>query len=322
MDEVDVLILGDLAQPDGSAHPLVDRAARASGPARRLKLDEKTVRTRVRRMEREGFIQYYQAVPHLGLWGFAHRGLFRFDAPSLATKHAALEWVQAQPTALEAFDYLGTSLVATFVAPDPVDLRTAAAGFAARFEMTAFPLGSRPLPAIGMTPDRIDWRILRALRYDARRTTRSLAQAAGVTARMAEYRLARLENSQTLSVRAVLDAQRQQGLVFYELELSVAPGYGETVQAAIRSAHGRRLRSAYWPSEDTLLVHLFGFTLAEPEDAALAALRVEGVRRATVYVQTRSVEPVRPSWIDRRIETEIGEPGPGRPRRRGGVRRS
>lgn len=37
--------------------------------ASKLGLDEKTVRLRTRRMERERFIEYYQAIPNLRLFG-------------------------------------------------------------------------------------------------------------------------------------------------------------------------------------------------------------------------------------------------------------
>ena len=61
MDEVDVQILADMAYRDGSYNLISERHPSSVSVARRLKIDEKTVRTRVRRMERDRFIKYYQA---------------------------------------------------------------------------------------------------------------------------------------------------------------------------------------------------------------------------------------------------------------------
>ena len=155
-----------------------------------------------------------------------------------------------------------------------------------------------------MALDRLDWRIVQGLRYDARRTTRELAKALSITPRMAEYRLARLVNSRVVSIRAVLDSHRQQGLVFYELELNLDTHFAPEVLKGLRRRHSGRLWSVYQPSPDTTIVNLFGFTLSEPEAATLDVLTMQGVLRASVYVQKEAFEPRRPSWIDQRIEEE------------------
>lgn len=38
---------------------------------------------------------------------------------------------------------------------------------------------------------------------------------------MSEYRIAKLLNSGTLLIRAVINSQKQEGLIFYELEMLV-----------------------------------------------------------------------------------------------------
>src|SRR5215471_3838317 len=75
-----------------------------------LSLDEKTVRSRIGRMEDSGFIKYYQATPNLALVGLSTIGLFRFEAHNLSTKHAIMENLQNVPRLVEAMDYLGPFL--------------------------------------------------------------------------------------------------------------------------------------------------------------------------------------------------------------------
>ncbi len=305
MDETDVQIICAMAFREGSYNLLLDRHPRPSGIARRLSLDEKTIRSRVGRMEKDGFIKYYQAVPSLALFGFETVGSFRFEAVNLATKHAAVEALHQLPRVLEAFDYLGTTVVVSFVGLSPEENREAAEGMARQFEMTYQDLGTSSLDPSPMAPDRLDWRIIQKLRYDARCTTRDLARALSITPRMAEYRLARLLNSRAVRIRAILNSQRQQGLVFYELELSVDPGFETSVVEQLRRRHGARVWSVQPPSAGPLILNLFGFTLAEPEATALEALGLPGVRRSSVFVQKEAFEPRRPNWIDQRIDREI-----------------
>src|SRR3989304_4489388 len=75
--------------------------------ARKLRLDEKTVRLRVRRMEESGFIKYYQATPELAAFGLRCLALYRFEAMNVATKISAIQHARGLPGVLQAFDYLG-----------------------------------------------------------------------------------------------------------------------------------------------------------------------------------------------------------------------
>jgi hypothetical protein len=123
---------------------------------------------------------------------------------------------------------------------------------------------------------------------------------------MAEYRIRKLLRSGAMIVRAMIDPRKQQGLIFYELELSV----GETDQASIAKQmerhHGEKLWSIQKPRAGVLLASLFGFTLGEPEAAVTSSLNVSGVRGCSLYILKEMIEPPSPSWIDGVIVQNIG----------------
>jgi hypothetical protein len=50
---------------------------------------------------------------------------------------------------------------------------------------------------------------------------------------------------------------------------------------------------------------MFGFTLAEPEEAAMELLRIKGVRWCSLLILKEVFEPTRPNWIDALIQEEI-----------------
>ncbi len=309
MDEVDVRIFCEIAYPPSEAPGLVDRRPSPSGIARRLRLDEKTVRNRVRRMEREGFIKYYQAVPSPALFGLAVESEFRLEAVNLATKENVVKAIHESPLVLDAHDYLGTSVAVRFAGNSEAETLARADELCQRFEMTCQKLEHRALQPAPMIPDRLDWRIMQRLRFDARSTTRALARSIGITPRMTEYRIAKLLNSRTMWILAVRDAQRQQGLVFYELDLSFPEALRFPLVERLKTLRGDRLWAMRSPGEGRLIASLFGFTLAEPESSALNALGLDGVRRCQVLIEKEAIEPRRPSWIDRAIEERISSAG-------------
>ncbi len=305
MDDQDVRIFCEMAFREGSYNTLADRHPSLSGIGRRLGLDEKTIRSRVRHMEKDGFIRYYQAAPSLALFGLESVGLYRFETVNLATKQKVLADTDHLPHVLETSDYLGLTVDVRFAGESADVTRSAAETLALKFELTVRPLGTYPIDPAPLEPDRLDWRIIQRLRYDARCTTTALARSLSITARMAEYRMAKLLNSRALDIRAVINAHRQQGLVFYELEIVLDEAFRSKVMARLQEDFQTKFWSAQQPASGALMANLFGFSLGEPESAALAVLQFPGVRRCSVFIQKEAGEPKRPNWIDDRIRDRL-----------------
>src|SRR2546428_12466807 len=57
----------------------------------KLHLDERTVRLRTAKMEKEGFIQYYHTVPNLWLIGNPLASFYNFSATSITAKRDTLQ---------------------------------------------------------------------------------------------------------------------------------------------------------------------------------------------------------------------------------------
>ena len=305
MDATDVRIFCEMADRQGGYNILLERKPSTGAVARQLRLDEKTVRTRVRRMEKEGFIQFYQADPHLGLLGIDTVATYRFETVNLTTKRNLVAAVERSPMILEAHEFIGPYLSARIGGSDENPPVKTARDLARQFELATVPLGSVGIDAPPMTLDRLDWRLVQALRFDARRGTREVARDLGITERMAEYRLAKLMNSGALRVRAVLDSQHQQGLVFYELEVALEESHRQATLDRMRERFGPHFWSIHRPTEGVLIANLFGFTLAAPESAALDVQQYPGVHRCGVFIQKTAIESPTPGWIDARIASAL-----------------
>lgn len=306
MDAKDVRIFCEMAFKSPGFNSFRDRHVSPSGIGKNVGLDEKTVRVRVRNMEDDGFIKYYQTVPSLALFGLTTVASYRFEALNLTTKHRVVEYVQRVPHVVEAFDYIGPYVTISIAGTSPADVQTVADSIASRFELSQLKLGEQTVTQSTLLPDKLDWQIMQKLRYNARSTTKDVADALSLTPRMAEYRIRKLLNSGAMLVRAMIDPRKQQGLVFYELEFTLHEEKKSSIARQLEKTHGEKLWLIRESRGGTLLANLFGFSLGEPEEAAINGLKIEGVRSWSPYILKEVIEPQGPNWIDRIIEQEIG----------------
>ncbi|MBI3860200.1 MAG: Lrp/AsnC family transcriptional regulator [Thaumarchaeota archaeon] len=305
MDAKDVRIFCDIAFRDLSYSASVQRHVSPSEIGRKLGLYEKTVRYRIKKMEEDGFIKYYQALPSLSLFGYGSITVYRFEALNLATKQRVVESTQKIQNVVEVGDYIGPFASVDIAGTTDDDAKATADKIAGRFELTQLNLGTRPIRDPHDTLDRLDWQIVQGLRYDARKTTTELSEDLSITPRMAEYRINKLLDSGALLIRAVVNIQKQAGLVFYEVELSVDEARRSPIIAILQDQYGEKLWSVNSPSPGLILVNLFGFTLAEPEESALSALKIEGVKYCRLFMLKEVLEPKRPNWLDTLIAQKV-----------------
>ena len=303
MDSTDVRILCEMAFADPGYQEFEERHPSAADLGRKLRLDKKTVRARVNRMEETGFIKYYQAIPNLGLFGMKVISLFRFEALNLSTKNAIVNHLHEVPRLVECSDYLGPFMTGSMAGVSREEARGGADHLASRFELGTVALGSRVISAPVSRVDDLDWRIIKGLRYDARSSDRDLAEALSITERMVGYRVSRLLQSGAIRTRAVINPLKQAGLVFYVLELTIDPQRRSAISRWLREADGDNLWSLSSPAADIVLASMFCFTIGESEGSAIEVVGVEGVKRCQLFILKEVIEPKRPNWIDVLIES-------------------
>ncbi len=307
MDAKDVRIFCEMAFKNPKFNAFRDRHISPSGIGRSIGLDEKTVRVRVRKMEDEGFIKYYQAVPSLALFGLRTVGSYRFEALNLQTKQRVAEHIQYVPYVVEAFDYIGPHISINIAGTSNEEVQTVADSIAARYELSQMRLGDQDVTRAIMVPDKLDWQIMRNLRYNARTATKDVAKALSITPRMVEYRIRKLLSSGAMLIRAMIDPGKQQGLIFYELEVTVQEEKESSLAKQLEKLHGEKLWLMRESRRGILLANLFGFNLGEPEEAALNSLKMEGVSSCSLYILKEVIEPQGPNWIDSIMKEEVAE---------------
>jgi DNA-binding Lrp family transcriptional regulator len=294
-----------MAFTDPGYEEFEERHPSAADLGKKLGLNTKTVSARVKRMEESGFIKYYQATPNLALFGMRVLSLFRFETLNLSTKIAAINHLHEAPRLVEASDYVGPFLTGSVAGSTGEEARSGADYLASRYELGIIGLGSRTIKEPVSRIDNLDWQIIKALRYDARSTDRDLSEALSVTRRMIGYRISKLLRSGAIRTKAVIDPQRQGGLVFYELQLTIDPKSRDSISKWLGERHGRNLWSLSIHTADIIVASLFCFTIGKPEESAVEVLKLEGIKRCQLFILKEVIEPKRPNWVDAVIEQRI-----------------
>jgi DNA-binding Lrp family transcriptional regulator len=305
LDAKDVRIFCEIAFKGLDYDSFTDRRVSPLAIGRKLGLDEKTVRIRVKKMEDDGFIKYYQAMPNLALFQLKNMNTYRFETLNIATKHRVTQYIQELPFIVEAIDYLGQVASISISGTSSEEIDQVASVLANRFELYKWILGSRIIKEPVSVADRLDWQIIQELRYDALSGVKELSESLSMTPRMVEYRIKKLLGSGMLLVRAITNSQKQQGLIFYELEMSVDETKQYEVIKRLSEIYAEKLWSVRTLAAGVVLGNFFAFTLAEPEEAYVNTLKLEGVRSCSLFIFKETIEPKRPNWMDRLIEQKI-----------------
>jgi DNA-binding Lrp family transcriptional regulator len=270
---------------------------------KKLGVDEKTVRLRTRKMEREGFIQYYQAIPNLRLFGRPLLCAYGFRAPTVAEKQNALRLLKDSDGIIDIADCLGEMCGVTLAASSEDEAETAVQGLEKSMGFPGMKLiPPRAFSSVSASLDKTDWAIMKALRYDALRRTEDVSEQLRLTYRTVEYRIEKLLGTQLLFIKAMINSRDSKGILFYSLALELEDATRSDLKQEIMATHSERTWLAFSPPGPMLVLNMFASSIGEPEDRLLETLSRRGVKGASVTIFKGWIEPTRPNWIDRILD--------------------
>ncbi len=290
----------------------LDYAARNRRPSprrigKRLDLHERTIRRRVRKMEDEGFIESYESLPNFEVLGLPFSCICLFRAADIVTKRGAMEQLRAEAEGVvEIVDYVGERFVVHVAASSEREANARFADIAGLFNTTeTTPFPPSEFPACRRRPDRLDWRLIQALRYDALRHTDEIADEVGITYRMAEYRMGRLLASRALLVRAILNQRNPGGVIFYGVFLKLEEGRADWVKRELSAKYRDRIWGVFPLPGPGVAFSLFATSVVEADEDLFEALSLPGVTDGALEFNKGRLEPTKPNWIDRLLEERV-----------------
>lgn len=281
------------------------RLAEAVGTTRQ------TVETRLARLEAAGILQGYVLWPsfrHLGLrWDIYH-----WKVADASRKAHAFASIPLEDAIVGVYSFLGPDLCVDVRWRDEAEQERALAKVnelvGSAFALTLY---ARSAPPVASPLSPLDWRILAALRADARRPLQDVADEVGASLRTVKRRLARMSRDRAFDVTGRIALERSPRPIPLAFLFHFAPDGGKATATRLLELFDDRCIAAWVPPSPQLGnwdMSLYAETPGEIEALRAKAEAVEGVARVEVLLYTGA--RVDETWVDREIRRALLETQP------------
>lgn len=306
MDSLDFQIVREMGFRPYGSRPKGPEVFKPSYLAKRTGVEPETVKARLARMEASGFIRFYQLYPnftHLGLQDSAY--LFR--VPDDDRKSGAIQKVEPIEGLVEIHNFHGPEMCVDVSHRGPDDL-SRKLRLLSEFtgDAAPAPFYERHMPRVSRTLTPLDWRILRAHRYKARRPIAEVADEVGVSLRTVRRRFDRMAAEGSFFLVPAIDPGKAPGVLMYELLFYLKPDAPASAPAHVLRTLDERCVYHYVPSSlalgnfDALL---YAESTGEIEEVRQRARTLPGVAKVTALVFRAWREYT--GWIDGAIEDRL-----------------
>lgn len=272
---------------------------------RTLGVDGKTIKLRIRKMEKQGFIQYYQIYSNYSLLGV--EGLaYILEVSDLQAKYEAIEKISLLDGVVEIYNFFGNTFCVDFTYRDTQDhdKRLSLLKELSKCSSSIRFYG-RVMPPVNIRLTNLDWRIIKSLRYDAFKRPSKVAEELGVSVKTVKKRFQRMTDNNAIIIVPVINPGEVANTITYGLLFFLEDnGREDTVRRILEAFQSSCFIAETPPAGNIMLVN-FARTLGETEDALLQSKSIKGVKDARLYVLKELREYS--EWMDREIEKKIEE---------------
>jgi DNA-binding Lrp family transcriptional regulator len=307
VDAIDVRLLRAMGMRAFETWPRAVERFRPAYLAEATGVAPETVKERMARLASEGVLAGFEIYPnarHLGL----EQTTFHLRMDPTA-KEAAVRDLAAVDGFVGVYDFLGHDLCIDILYHGPQDLDRKLRLVATltnqddtvRFYDRVFPDPARALGAL-------DWRIVQALRGNARRPLDEVAAQVGVSVKTVRRRLVAMMREGAVDIVADVRLGRVPNLVVFNLVLYLQdPRNKEVIQRILRAYDDRFFYAWQPPSRrfGSYHVTLFATRNAEIEEMRRAAEDLPGVERAEVMIPHGGT--YRGEWLDEAMAERLEE---------------
>jgi DNA-binding Lrp family transcriptional regulator len=305
MDPLDIRILCQLGFCLNLPPYATDRRPDPWKVAKELGVDGKTVKLRMEKWERTGFIKYYQVLPNYNLLGIKSSA-YVFSPGDIVKKYQVLKKVELVEGVINIINFLGDSFLLWLAYEDDAEMSKRVALLA---EVTGSPAPPKFLDEeyelVNFQLSALDWQIVKCLRYNALKHSSTIARDCGVTRKTVNAHLERMVDKRAFFLRAIFDASAVSGLVFYSLAIVLDREQRKDALRALDRMFRERSFARYVPSQENILYTLWATSVGETEDSHVKASSVAGVLNVSPLVLKEVIEF--PELLDKLIDKRIAE---------------
>lgn len=273
--------------------------------AKKVGADGNTVKQRLSKMKKSGFIQYFQIYPNFRLLGT--RGTaYGFRLPDVLQKRDIIEKCALVDGITEIHNFIGPYICIDFTYLDGPDEGRRLELFR---NLTHCPTPERfyerTMPPVEIELTATDWRIIKALRYQAFRPLSAVAKDLGLGVKTVRKRFDRMASNKAIIIVPIVNPADIPDTITQVLLLYPAP---ERRDAVLRQALETFRDSCFLArTEDpgNAMICLAARTLSETEENLIRARKIDGIKDAKMLVLREIREYTQ--WVDSAIDRRIAE---------------
>jgi DNA-binding Lrp family transcriptional regulator len=273
--------------------------------AKKVGADGNTVKLRLKKMKKGGFIKYFQIYPNYRLLG-TNGGAYLFQAHDVLEKYEMIDKCSLVDGVVEIHNFIGSNFCVDFTYQDSNDEKR-------RLELlrrlirceSPEKFYDRFMPQVEVSLSNADWRIIKALRYDAFKPLSKVAEELGLTAKTVRRRFERMVQNNAIIIVPIVNPAEIPDTITYVMLLYPSPSKREEVMKMAMKNFGDSCLIVNTSPQGNSMLCLAARTLAETEDSLMRARKIEGMMNVKLMVLRELREYTQ--WMDSAIDRKIAE---------------
>jgi len=212
--------------------------------ARKLRVDEVTVRNRIKRVQQSGFLKGWQLIVNPGLLGVRFAQLW-FDVRPPSAKDDLIRKLSLMHGVLAISDSYGSSLALVMMYEGEISAKKEFELIASMSNAQSLVRANIPFPGCAIELTHSDWRIIKALQTDPRQSYSVISRKVGMSQKTVKRRLQRMIEEKALFVIPSWNPKALDGAIIADLVVFYAnPGSKADLDQRIASQFDELLISS------------------------------------------------------------------------------
>lgn len=274
--------------------------------AKKVGADGNTVKLRLGKMKRSGFIRYFQIYPNFRLLGL-HGAAYLFQARDVLEKNEAIRSCALVDGVTEIHNFIGANFCIDFTYSDRNDEDRRLELFRQLTHCESPErFYERVMPSVEIDLSTVDWRVIKALRYDAFRPLSTVAKELGLSVKTVRRRFDRMAQNNAIIIVPLVNPADIPNTITHVILLYPDPNRREAVLKVALQEFQDSCFLARTDPPGNAMICLAARTLGETEENLIKARRINGILDAKLLILREITENTQ--WLDSAIERKIAEP--------------
>lgn len=296
-DSLQARILRELISPSS---PQWNVRQSYASVARKLGVDEETVRIRVKHAQESGFLLGWELVlnPHA-----IHResASMLLEVDDMDRKPAVISQIRLLEGVIFIFDFYERDLQVVLFYENEQELARKVQLIGLICRSTTSTYWKNEFPPSDFTLRRTDWQIVKALRSDPRKSISDIAKEVKISARTVKRRLTLMEDARAFYLHPKVNVKKSPGMTYHFL-VSSQDGKKSRVDQVLRS----KLAGVVYvdtAAKQYSVFATFCSNISEAEETRRWIMSLEGVRDVRMHMMKEMI-PAH-DWFNEKIEKHI-----------------